>query len=272
MIFGMSTACFFSRLLTEDAVKKMYEMGITDAEVFLCSASEYRLPFIRELKTRLDDCGMRAHSVHALSVQFEPQLFTSHARARSDAYGVYEEVLEAARLLGADMYTFHGLVNLKKVKNPFGDMEKIAQNASAAAEKAREYGVKLAWENVFWCVFNRPEFIHKLESYGISDNLYYTLDIKQAVQADVLPEDFVFSMGARLVNVHLCDYIDDAEKGFITRLPFEGHINFAALKSALTGIGYQGPLIYEVYASDYTDESQLKENYFKTKAFFDERQ
>lgn len=125
MFFGMSTACFFSRQLTEDAVVKINEMGIKTVEVFLCSASEYKLPFLKELKTRLQDCGMHVSSIHALSVQFEPQLFTSHPRAKSDAYAVLEQVLEAACYLEASIYTFHGLINLKKVKRPVHDFERI---------------------------------------------------------------------------------------------------------------------------------------------------
>lgn len=268
MVLGMSTACFFSRLLTEDAVVRISEMGIKNIEVFLCCLTEYRLPFIKELKKRVIDYGIKVSSVHALSVQFEPQLFSSHPRARKDAYDILDEVLEAACYLEADLYTFHGIPNLKRAKKPVYDFMKIAENASKVAEKAREHSVKLAWENVHWCLFSDTDFLSGLLRQDLSDNLYFTLDIKQAAQAKVKPEDFIYGMGKRLANIHLCDFISDPEKGIVTRLPFDGVMDFQSFKTALELSGYDGPLIYEVYASDYESERDLELNYIKTAAFF----
>ena len=214
MDLGMSTACFFSRLLTEEAVVRIGEMGIKNIEVFLCCLSEYKLPFIKELKKRIDDKGLQVSSVHALSVQFEPQLFTSHPRARQDAYDILEEVLEAASFLNAKLYTFHGIMNLKKAKMPVIHYKKIAESVSQVAEKCREYGVLLAWENVHWCLFSDTDFLSNLLLENLSDNLYFTLDIKQAAQAKVQPEAFVHAMGKRLANIHLCDYINDPKEVF----------------------------------------------------------
>jgi sugar phosphate isomerase/epimerase len=267
MVFGMSTACFFRRHITEDAVVRIGEMGIRHAEVFLCCASEYKRGYIAELNRRLQDAGISVCSVHALAIQFEPQLFTSYARAKKDAFAVLGDVLEAARLLGARSYTFHGPANIKRISNRNLDYAKFADDASLVAEKAREYGVRLAWENVHWGLFSDIYFLNRLLSSGVSDNLFFTLDIKQSVLAGVMPWDFAKAMGKRLANVHICDYRRD-EDGIRTALPFEGELDFNSLKASLLTIGYEGPLIYEVYASDYRNESQLLANYRKTRAFF----
>jgi len=267
MVFGMSTACFFGHLLTEEAVAKLSQLGVSHAEIFLCCASEYKPGYIKELKKRLLDGGVSACSVHALSVQFEPQLFTSYQRAKADAFAVFQEVVEAASILEAKSYTFHGLTNLKRIKNPILDYKVIAERVSELADYSARFGVMLAWENVHWCLFNDTAFLKNLLECGVSDNLKFTLDLKQSVQAGVDPEDFLRCVGARLANVHICDY--EEYGGHIrTRLPFEGKLDFPGLKAAMKDIGYDGPLIYEVYAHDYKSEEQLAENYRRTRDFF----
>lgn len=268
MIVGISTACFFPDIYTEQAVVEIGKMHISDVEVFFSSLSEYRIPFVKEVKKRADDNGIDIYSIHALSLQFEPQLFSKHARARQDSMDIYKQVLEAGAVLGAKVYVFHGPAHVKFSRTLLLNYEYIGQHVTMLADMAQQYGIKLAWETVHWCWYRSPEFPIMLSPYLGTDNLYYTLDIKQAAQSGHNPIDYIANMSDRLVNVHLCDYQYDQNRGIIPKLPFAGEMDFDALKQALGETGYSGAVMLEVYRSNYSDTDELENNYQKTRHFF----
>jgi sugar phosphate isomerase/epimerase len=268
MIAGISTACFFPKLYIEQAVQKIGEMNVQHIEVFFSTLSEYRPAFINEFAKIVADSGTDVYSVHALSLQFEPQLFSSHRRSRQDSLDIYEQVLEAGAILGAKVYVMHGPAHVKRACPLNLNYEYVAKRVKPLAELAKSYGIKLSWENVHWCWYAQPDFPEKLEPYLNTDNLFYTLDVKQAAQAKTDPISFVKGMGTRLVNVHICDYINLPEKGIVPELPFRGEANFKALKDALEGISYDGAIMLEVYNSNYRDYDELKRTYDQVVNFF----
>lgn len=268
MIFGMSTACFFPNVYTEQAVDIMGKMQAGNIEVFFSCMSEYKKSFINDLKQRISDNGINVYSVHALSTQFEPQLFSAQKRAKEEARGIYRQVLEAAAILGAKAYVFHGPSNVKHLKKLVLNYEYIAEVSSALADIAREFGVCLAWENVHWCWFSKPDFAEELLKQPGMENMYFTLDIKQAAQAGFSPSDYLKSMNGRLVNIHVCDYAISEERGVYPVLPFKGNMDFQAFKKDIIASGYDKALIYEVYRECYKDHADLFENYNKVISFF----
>ncbi len=271
MIIGMSTACFFPNIYTEDAINIIGDMNIKNVETFLCCMSEYRMPYIKDLKKRLNDNGMSAYSVHALSLQFEPQLFSDHLRARQDAEDIFNYVLDAAAELGAVSYTFHGPSNVKHARKFKPNYQKAACTAGILADRALGHGVKLAWENVHWCWYAAPEFASGLLSMPETANLYFTLDIKQSAQAGFDPAEFIEHTKGRLINIHVCDYISSDDSGVSPVLPFKGSMDFNKFKDALISSGYDNALIYEVYSGNYRDLDELKRNYDQMQAFFLEK-
>ena len=268
MIVGMSTACFFPDIYTEQAVIEIGKMHIRNIEVFFSCLSEYRPSFVREVKRRAEDCGINIYSIHALSLQFEPQLFSKHERARNDSLEIYKQVLEAGAMLGAKAYVFHGPSHVKHAKKMRLNYGYIAEKVDPLASLAQEHGIKLAWETVHWCWYRDPDFPVKLMQHTPHDNLYFTLDVKQAAQAGHDPAEYIAATGGKLANVHLCDYRYSEEKGMGPTLPFEGDLNIEALKSELAACGYDGPVILEVYSSNYQDYTQLQENYNRVNQFF----
>ncbi len=268
MIVGMSTACFYPTLYVEQAAQKMGEMHIPDIEVFFSTFSEYKPAFVKELKKKVDDSNTNVFSVHALSLQFEPQLFSSHARSRQDSLDIYKQVLQAGAQLGAKVYVMHGPAHVKRACALNLNYEYIAEYADPLADMAKQYGIKLSWENVHWCWYANPDFPTKLAPLLSSDNLYYTLDIKQAAQAGFTPSQFITQMGSRLVNVHVCDYTISDKNGVVPKLPFRGDLDFDAFKAALNDAEYDGPVMLEVYSSNYGDYAELMESYKLVKKFF----
>ncbi|SNX54853.1 sugar phosphate isomerase/epimerase [Thermoanaerobacterium sp. RBIITD] len=264
MNVGISTASFYPEYLTEETVPLIGNMGIKTVEVFLESYSEYDEEFCKEMKDVLDKYDIKVNSIHAIGTQFEPQLFSATERQRKDALKMLLKVLKAANILGAKVYVFHGPAVRKETK-PNIDFEKIAKNADYIAETAGEYGIKFAWENVYWCWFSYPKFALSLKEVTNSKNIYFTLDIKQAMKSKQDPFEYLKAMGEYIANVHLCDYDNDGN----LFLPGRGNFDFRRLYKELERINYRGPVIMEVYRNNYKEYSEMMEGIIFLKEIFD---
>jgi Sugar phosphate isomerases/epimerases len=262
MRFGMSTACFFPNLYVEETIDVIGGMNIDTIEVFFSCLGEYKPAFVAELRQRAEARGISVYSVHAFSLQFEPQLFTRHMRSRQEAEGIFRQVLEAGAALGSGVYVFHGPVRLKRLAGCGLDYDDIAGRTDELAGIAAEYGIRLAWENVHYCWYEAPEFAREMLRRVRTDNLYFTLDIKQAAQAGFEPLDFLPDTAGRLVNIHLCDYVR-GPAGAAPRLPFSGELDAGALKEALADAGYDAGVMLEVYCHNYEGHAQLAQSFFE---------
>lgn len=265
---GMSTACFFCRLLNEESVQKMAELGVRDMEIFFSAMSEYEKPFTSELRRIAQGEGARIRSIHALCTQFEPQLYSTHPRQYEEALDMFERVTDAGAEVGAGIYVFHGPMNIKRAKTFHVNYGFTGERTAILAERAKKKGIKLAWETVHWCWYAQPGFARELIRHTDSDNLYFTLDIKQAAQSGYGVMDYIDDMDGRLAHIHVCDYRKDPEKGIIPCLPFEGEMDWIAMKEKLSQMDYQGLLMLEVYPGDYGSYDDLMANYGKVSAFF----
>lgn len=256
MEIGISTAAFYSRLCTEDALVELRRQGANICEVFLDTYCEYTPDFGAVLKQTVEEQGLKVVSVHAMSQQFEPQLFSLSKRQKQDAWNLFESVLKQGRLLGATRYVMHGPALLRGVLRN-AQYSRTAPIMSELADLAKSYGILLAWENVSWCMFNTPEFVADALHYIASDNFRFTLDIKQAARSGYDPFDYLHAMGERLCHVHLCDY--DLEKpGLGLAMPGKGTFDFKRLGRELRAMGYEGDAILEPYSDLYGSVDEMQ--------------
>lgn len=250
---GISTASFFPRLYTEDALSKIAGLGAEVSEVFFASRCEYTEDFGNVLLSRLKAApGMRVHSVHALTNQFEPELYSLNDRAYGDAIATFEAVCREAEQIGAHNYTFHGATMLKKAVKYSFNYDLISERVNILCDLAEKYGVTLCYENVHWAYFCNPGFFNAIKDR--CPKLGATLDIKQAMQSEISWREYLAAMKGRLKTVHLCDYDDNGN----LCLPGKGTFDFVTLYSALAEAGFEGPCLMEVYTKSYKDESELK--------------
>ena len=252
---GISTASLFSRYDVEDAISVIAKMGCCTAEIFLNTHSEYEEEYIDLLCERVQNEKLHIRSLHAMSTQFEPQLFSIHARQRKDALNTYEKVLSAAKKLGAKYYVMHGPMHMSGViKNV--EMERIGPIVHDLAEVASEYDVTLTWENVSWCLFCQPDFAPKILDASKSDKLRFTLDLKQAERAGYSPFAFLEKMGEKVANVHICDFRHEDRLKLC--MPGQGEFDFIHLRDKLMEYGYGGPMLVEVYSDLFKTDFDLK--------------
>ncbi|MDE5755507.1 MAG: sugar phosphate isomerase/epimerase [Clostridia bacterium] len=259
MKIGVSTATYFSRMYTEDALVPIAKLGADVCEVFFASRCEYTKEFGETLKSRLAEARQYAplqiHSVHALTNQFEPELFSVNDRAYADALETFESVLRVGEQIGAKHYTFHGATMLKKAVRYNFDFAKISSRVDALIDMASKHGIDFCYENVHWTYFSTPQYFAKLKE--LCPKLSCTLDIKQAMQSGIDYTEYLAVMQDRLSTVHLCDYTVDGKLA----IPGRGDFDFVTLFKRLADGGFDGPCLMEVYARDYQDDEDLKEAY-----------
>ena len=112
MRVGVSTASLFLRKENHEALPFFDNLGVETAEVFLTSFREYSKAYGEKL-ARVKG-KVQINSVHDLNTQFEPQLFNRHLGVKEDAYGILQNVLDAAKELSAPYYTFHAVTRAKR--------------------------------------------------------------------------------------------------------------------------------------------------------------
>lgn len=253
MLFGISTAALYGRYETEDAVQIIsgFQPRPDCMEVFLQSTSEYSAAFAREIKRRLN-C-ISCTSVHPQGTQFENGMFSRSQRQRTDAMDTYLRVLDAAAIIGAARYIYHGRHTAQLQPLPF-NAQCNADVIGPMCEEAAKRNIRVAWENVFWCQLTTPERVEKMRK--LLPDVCFTLDIKQAMRAGVNPERFVPAMGEALCNVHLCDWTCDEK----LCLPGEGIFDFKSFFKLLKDYHYTGPVILEPYSNLVEKVDSLKES------------
>lgn len=252
MEIGISTASLFGRYFTEETFEPIRAIGANVVEVFFATHSEYTDDFAKVVNEKKGD--MKVHSIHALTTQFEPDIFNLNPRTRNDAESIVRNVLSAGNIIGAKCYTFHGAALLKRTKYNY-NYEFIAKRVNNLIEICKEYGIELCYENVHWAHFSRPEFFLNLKER--CPRLKSCLDIKQAKQSDIDYVEFLNVMGDRLRTVHLCDYLDDGELA----IPGRGVFDFTTLFKRLRDNGFDGACLIEVYTKNYKELSELKNSY-----------
>ncbi len=252
MRIGISTACFYPRTL-EETLPILAGLGVDIIEIFFNSESEFHPYFYRKLGEDAARLGLEVGSVHPYTSLMEGLLlFSEYRRRTEDGLAQYQRYFECAASMGAKCLTFHGERDMGFTDPPERWKRKceVYHRLCALGESC---GVALAQENVNWCRSRDPAFIRMLCQEV--PELKYTLDIKQAHRAGQDWRDFVDAERERLVNIHINDY--SKEKSCL--LPGKGLIDYRELFAYVRNAGYKGNAIIEVYRSDYSEYSELRE-------------
>ena len=252
MEIGVSTASLFLRAYNEEALTLLNGIDARVAEVFLQTFSEYSATFGERLKGYLNN--VKAHSVHVVTTQYEPQLFAENEKAFYDALDMFEGVLACAKTIGATNYTMHGRAYFKKNYSTPDDIERYVKRFNIICDLAERYGVNVCLENVYWCMYSYVGFFKKLKDKV--PKLCACLDLKQARQSGYSEYDYLAEMGSSLKTVHLSD-IDENGK---MCLPGRGVYDFERLFTALKDANFNGNMLVEVYKDDYVEIDEIADS------------
>jgi len=252
MQIGISSACFYPYVETEYSIPLMKEIGFDLGEIFLNSPSEYEYDFVQKLKEQKVKHNFKVNSVHAFCAPFEPFLFDRYERRRKDMLIYFRAICRTCKQLEANSYTFHGMRNIEFRGL---DMDHVIDVYNELTYIAGEAGIKLAQENVSWCMSSELNFLTTIKE-RCRYPLFFTLDLKQAYKANKLPTDYINIMGTELVNLH----INDRNEGHVCLLPGNGDIDYALLSKSLLGVGYKGNAIIEVYNENFKTYEEIKKS------------
>ena len=257
---GISTASLFGKLSTEDALRFFKEENVSTSEVFLQSFSEYNDKYAKKLIKKVG--GIDVHSIHILTTQIEPTLYSLNKVAQKDSFEILEGVLKAGRKLNAKYYTFHGGALFKKTPINL-NYDRIGEITEEIIDRCAKYGISLAYENVHWGYYNKAGFFSELNKR--CKGLMGTLDVKQARQSGISVKDYIFDMGENIATVHLSDITEEGKMC----LPGEGTTDFNELFKMLKDVNFNGALLIESYGGDYGDKKELIDSleFIKEKAY-----
>lgn len=252
MQVGVSTASLFMRRDNEGAISLFKKMGISLSEVFLTTFSQYTHAYGERLSRIKGE--MKVNSVHVLTSQYEPQLFSRHPLVKTDAYEMLGGVMSAAQALGASYYSFHGTTRAKRASRS-GERDNfpaMIEDFRRLIDFCGKFGVTPCLENVEWSTYNRPGVFSELKK-GIPD-LKGVLDIKQARISGHAYSVYLEEMGESIAYVHLSDITPEGKMC----LPGKGSLDFAEILKRLIDVGFDGALLIEAYEKDYVEEEELK--------------
>lgn len=252
MEIGVSTAIFYPEERTEDAVRLLAKEGFRVMEVFANSFFEFTEEYGEALRDIAEEENVRINSIHTVSSAFEPYLFDAYERRRDDFFKIYKDFLDFGEIVGAKVYTFHGLIKRPHKRMTFEDVVYVYEKM---VYEAGLRGISLAQENVSWCLSGDLEYLKRLKE-AVKGPLKFTLDVKQAVKAGRSPYEYLDIYGSDLMNLHLNDHNDTST----CLLPGEGHFNFRTLRDKVEELGYKGPGIIEVYRENYHTLQDLAES------------
>jgi sugar phosphate isomerase/epimerase len=247
----------FGRFTVEDALEYFNQNKVKNAEVFLESFCEYNKDFGQFLAQKKGEVDI--HSIHTLTTQFEPTLYSLNKRAQIDSFKLLEGTLACAEQIGAKYYTFHGVARIKRTPMTI-NFDRVGEITNRIIELCSNYGLELAYENVHWCYYNYVGFFKELKKH--SPLVKATLDVKQARQSGVDYKELLSEMSSDIVTVHLSDVDKDGKMC----LPGKGTFDFDQLFSRLCDVGFNGCALIEAYQGDYKNTDEILEslNYLQT--------
>lgn len=247
---GISTACLYPMEL-ERSLEELLAMDFRLYEFFLNTCSELKPPFLRTLRTMLDEADAAVKSIHPFTSAIEGMLFFSeYLRRMEDALEFYKTYFEAANLLGASILVLHGQKGYRTGKIT---EDAYIERYHRLYRLGQTFGVTVAQENVNQFRSEDPAFIARMRE-KLGEECAFVFDIKQAVRAGFDPLAMCRAMGERLVHIH----INDNAPGADCLLPGRGSMDYGPLLDALRASGYGGDLIMEVYRTDFGEIEELR--------------
>ena len=262
---GISSACFYPMPI-EDAFDIICrKLNYKACELFLNTKSETEAGFLKDMKSKADDNGIKIIAVHPFLSGYEHfMFFTEYERRIYDNIKLYGMFFEAAQFLGADFVIFHG-IGPRELRMPVGEYAGIFMRIN---EEAKKYGVELLHENIG--AIND----HVKELLQIAPEIRFAFDLKHTVAWGLDVCDMIDIIGKNIAHVHLNDmYLPDLRENIsniskteMCRLPFAGSLDLMKIFEKLAGINYIGSFITEVYRYNYADYSEIAESRSKIQA------
>lgn len=221
---AISTACFYLKEETENALSLIKDMGAESCSVGLKTFYEYRPEFAKKYAQNLG--GVEVCSIETGAQNFEPQLFSPSRRVRGDGFYWLEQVMRSGQLFGAKRYILKAPPQFPNEN--YGDR---LQYLSEIYNFCAGYGVGLCIENSLLGLLDSPTKVDEIKS--ACPRICFSLNVKSASGADSFCQKYLKAMAGSLAQV----VVEDVDASLIKQLKnidFDGEIilntqNFAQI-------------------------------------------
>lgn len=246
IITGVSSACFYP-MHTEDALRKLGEMGVRNAEIFINDSSEISGGIFDEMLKIVSDYGMNIVSLHPFPPMESGYLFSEYDRRQQTHLDIYKRYFECMNRLGAKIFVLHGAILSSNCSD-----ERYFEQYGKLLDIAEEQGITVAQENICYCKSKDVDFLRRLKE-NCGERVKYLLDVKQAVRGGLSPFELIDVMGKDIVHVHISDNSAEGDC-----LPIgEGTFDFVKFTKKLLDTGYNGAMLIELYRHNYKEYEEL---------------
>ena len=228
---AISTACFYLKEETENALSIIKETGAEACSVELKTFYEYRPEFAKKYFQNLGGVGVC--SVETNAQNFEPQLFSPSRRVRGDGFYWLEQVMRSCQLFGAKRYVLKALP-----RGQNGNFEDGLQFLNGISEFCQSYGIILCIENSPLGLLDSPSEIKKIKE--ACPGICFSLNLK----------------GASLPPNSLQAYLKETA-GSLAQVAVDRETDFSKLIKSLKKCAFDGEII--VKEQNFTQISELKD-------------
>ena len=219
----------------------MASAGITHAELCFSSPNPKNQPDWKAVRARADRAGITIWSLHLPFMPFKEIDISSPDEAlRQKSVATFSEVMRCAGKIGVPRYIVHPSAEPISDEDFPRHMAQAKKSLAALAEVASEVGATLCVENLPRTNLSRNSDA-LLELLASDPRLRVCFDtnhlLKQAAR------EFVAAVGEKIETIHVSDYDIVDEKHW---MPGEGDVDWVEMMDLLDGIGYRGPILYEL--------------------------
>ena len=235
---AISTACFYLKEETENALSLIREAGVAACSVELKTFYEYRPEFAKKYAQNLGVAEVSSIETHAHN--FEPQLFSPSRRVRGDGFYWLEQVMRSAQLFGAKKYILKAPPQFPD-ENFGGRLQYLSEIYNFCAG----YGVGL-------CIENNPQ--------GLLDSPLKISEIKE-----VCPRIcFSFNVSSASGTANSCQKYLKETAGSLAQVVIPNAD--ASLIKQLKNTGFEGEIVLKT--QNFNQITQLKDIIDKVNSLF----
>ncbi len=178
-------------------------------------------------------------------------LFGEYERRYLDVVDFYRSCFEVTAVLGADISIIHGMRDIGKLPH-----EKYFERFAKLVESGKEFGVRVAQENVNGHFSARPDFLENMKS-ALGDDFKLVFDVKQAVRSGNDPVKFAEKFKNDIIRIHISD--NNTQRDCLP--PGKGSFDFKRLFSVMNSVNYSGDYIIELYREGFDTVDELMESF-----------
>lgn len=228
------------------------ELTKTDAEI---------TSLFTQAKKAADDAGVNIWSVHmAFGEKMDLSLLNESLRQK--VVNGHKKLLEFLAILDPEVILFHPSYYLDPPNQRDMRKNQLIKSAKELDEAVQDIGAVMVLENMLGPELmtgnrERPLMRTVEESVEIFNRLPASIQLAIDMNHIENPERLVRALGDRLKTVHIADGTGRAECHWFP-CSGEGENDWVEILSALDGVGYSGPFLYECA---YPDEKDLVECY-----------